>query len=76
MSELIEIDERKVGGNPVVKGTRIPVQVIKGMVNAGDAPEMVANVYGITEDQVQAAVDYEFPKDFGKKKPKPKKPKK
>ena len=68
MNELIEINPKILSGNPVIKGTRIPVSVIKGMVDAGDSREMVANVYRITEDQVDAAVEFEYPKEFNKKK--------
>ena len=46
-------------GSPCVKGTRIPARTVAGMVEAGDSVEWVAQSYGITDDEVLAACDWE-----------------
>ncbi len=46
-------------GAPCVKGTRIPTRTIVGMVEAGDSPHWVAQAYGISPEEVQAALDWE-----------------
>ncbi len=46
-------------GAPCVKGTRTPTSAIWGMVYAGDAIELVASGYGLSQRQVQAACDWE-----------------
>ena len=46
-------------GAPCIKGTRIPTRTIVGMVEAGDSPLWVAQAYGISSEEVQAALDWE-----------------
>ena len=46
-------------GAPCIKGTRIPVSAIAGMVNAGDSAQSVAGDYGLPLEKVQAACDFE-----------------
>ena len=46
-------------GAPCIKGTRIPTRTIVGMIEAGDSPHWVAQAYGISSAEVQAARDWE-----------------
>ena len=46
-------------GAPCLKGTRIPTRTISGMIEAGDSAAWVARVYGLSEDEVQVARDWE-----------------
>jgi uncharacterized protein (DUF433 family) len=45
-------------GKPVIKGTRVPVEVVIGKLAGGLSVEAVAGEYGITEDDVRAALRY------------------
>ena len=45
MSVLIESDPEILGGKPVVRGTRIPVDLILELVEAGYSPEEIAEEY-------------------------------
>ena len=54
----VVVDPRVQGGQPVIKGTRVPVAVLAGAVAAGDAVERVATDYGVTVAQVRAALAY------------------
>ena len=57
--DLVVLEPRIQFGAPCVRGTRIPTRTISGMVDAGDPPWWVADAYGITPDEVQAACDWE-----------------
>ena len=46
-------------GAPCIKDTRIPTRTIVGMIEAGDSPHWVAQAYGISSEEVQAALDWE-----------------
>ncbi len=46
-------------GAPCIKGTRIPTRTLFGMVEAGDSKEWVAKAFGISQEAVQAACDWE-----------------
>jgi uncharacterized protein (DUF433 family) len=45
-------------GQPVIRGTRVPVAIVVGRVGAGESIEAVADDYGITRDDVLAALAY------------------
>ena len=45
-------------GRPVIRGTRVPVDVVVGQLAAGLSSEQVADEYGITRDDVLAALAY------------------
>lgn len=45
-------------GKPVIKGTRVPVEVVIGKLAGGISVDAVADEYGITEDDVRAALSY------------------
>lgn len=46
-------------GAPCIKGTRIPTRSLWGMVKAGDSIELVTHSYGLEEDEVRKAVEWE-----------------
>jgi len=54
----IEILSGVQGGKPVIRGTRVPVEVLAGAVAAGDGIEQVAADYRVTAEQVRAALSY------------------
>ena len=45
MSALVESDPEILGGKPVVRGTRIPVELVLELVEAGYSPEQIAEEY-------------------------------
>ena len=45
-------------GRPVLRGTRVPVDIVVGRVAAGMAIQAVADEYGITEQDVYNALRY------------------
>ena len=45
-------------GRPVIRGTRVPVDVVVGQMAGGLSAEQVADEYGITRDDVLAALAY------------------
>jgi len=55
----ISQDSRVMFGKPVVKGTRVPVYILVGLVGAGMTPDEVASEYPkITRDDVLAALRF------------------
>ena len=54
----IVVDEAIRFGKPVIKGTRVPVDVVVGKVAAGMNVDEVAQEYGLTRDDVLAALSY------------------
>lgn len=46
-------------GSPCVKGTRIPARTVAGMIEAGDSLEFVARSYGLSDEEVEAACEWE-----------------
>lgn len=63
-SEAIEVypgvvvDARIVHGVPVIKGTRVPARLVVGQLAGGKSVEGVMDAYGLTREQVQAALGY------------------
>ena len=47
-------------GTPCIKGTRIPTRTLSGMVEAGDSVEWVAAAFGLSQQEVQVACDWEI----------------
>lgn len=43
--DLVEVNPRKLGGKPVVKGTRIPVELILQYVNEGATVDEILQDY-------------------------------
>jgi uncharacterized protein (DUF433 family) len=57
--ERIEIDPARLGGKPVVRNTRIPVQMVVEMVADGwDDGRILAEYPGLTTEDVRACLHY------------------
>jgi len=56
--ERINIDPDIMGGKPVIKGTRVPVETIVGALSGGSTIAELVDDYGITEDDVRAALAF------------------
>lgn len=56
--DRIVIDERVMHGKPVIKGTRVPVEVILGSLAAGMSYEEVQREYGVRREDILAALEY------------------
>jgi len=56
--DRIAVDPGVMGGKPVIAGTRVPMQVIVGSLAGGDTIEEVCAGYGVTEEDVRAALAY------------------
>jgi uncharacterized protein (DUF433 family) len=54
----IAVDPRVRFGQPVVKGTRVPVAVILDEMAAGTTMEDIAREYGVTREDVRAVLRY------------------
>ena len=54
----IHVDPRILGGKPVIRGTRVPVQVIVGGLSAGMTPAEVGKEYRVSKEAVRAALAY------------------
>ncbi|VVB84317.1 Uncharacterised protein [uncultured archaeon] len=56
--DRIIIDPEIRHGKPVIKGTRVPVDVILGSLAGGMEVREIAEEYGITGEDVRAAIEY------------------
>ena len=57
--ERIELNPRVCNGKPVIRGTRIPVQVLLEQIAAGKTWEYLLSGYpGLTREDIQAALLY------------------
>jgi uncharacterized protein (DUF433 family) len=56
--ERIIIDPEIRHGKPIIKGTRVPVEVILGSLAGGMELQQIAHEYGIKKEDVQAAIEY------------------
>jgi uncharacterized protein (DUF433 family) len=54
----ISVDPAVCFGKPVIEGSRVPVSVVVGSIAAGDSFENVAREYGLTLDDIRAALSY------------------
>jgi len=54
----IVIDSKVRHGKPIIKGTRVSIDVILGSLAGGMSLDEVAEEYGITRDDVLAAIEY------------------
>jgi uncharacterized protein (DUF433 family) len=57
LSRII-IDDKIHFGKPVIKGTRVPVELVIGKLAGGMAFEDVQKEYEISRDDILAALDY------------------
>lgn len=59
MNDVIVVDPDICSGKPVIRGTRVMVRNILGMVAGGYTPERIVAAYPeLTCGQVQAALEY------------------
>jgi len=57
--DRIEIDPKVMVGKPVIRGTRIPVELILKMLSQGIATEEILGEYPpLTQEDIQAALAY------------------
>lgn len=54
----IVLDPRIQEGRPVIKGTRVPVDVVLGHLAAGETYEQVAQAYDLQVDDILAVLKY------------------
>ena len=54
----IVVDPRIMAGKPVIRGTRITVDMILELLASGMSPEEIAEDYGISVEDVRAALLY------------------
>ena len=55
---MIAVDPEIQGGRPVIKGRRVPVYTLVGGLAGGMTVEEVCYEYGVTEEEVRAALAY------------------
>ena len=58
MDDHIVIDPEIQHGKPVIRGTRVPVVRIIGGLAGGMTVEEITREYGVTEEDVRAALEY------------------
>jgi uncharacterized protein (DUF433 family) len=58
MDNRIVIDPETQHGKPVIRGTRVPVVRVIGGLAGGMTIEEITREYGITEEDVRAALEY------------------
>lgn len=56
--QKITINPEILGGKPVIKGTRVPIEVIIGGLAGGMTEAEVCKEYRITNEDVKAALAY------------------
>lgn len=54
--DRIDISPGTMGGKPVIKGTRVPVQIIVGSLADGMTVDEVCREYAVAEEDVRAAL--------------------
>jgi len=58
-SERIIVDPEVLAGKPVIKGTRLPVQLILELLAAGQPEsDLLANYPGLTHEDILACLSY------------------
>lgn len=56
--ERVGIDPAVMGGKPVIRGTRVPVQIIIGSLAGGMGVDEICRGYGVAQEDIQAALAY------------------
>lgn len=54
----IVVDPAICHGKPCIKGTRVLVSVVLDNIAAGETPDQIATTYHLTQQDVQAALQY------------------
>jgi len=58
-AERIVVDPARMGGEPCIRGTRIPVALIVGSLADGDTPQDLQNAYPqLKKEDIRAALRY------------------
>ena len=57
MAEIV-IDEKIRHGKPIIKGTRITVDEVLGMLEGGMTYEDIKKEYGLSKEQILAVIRY------------------
>jgi len=58
LAECVEKDPAQLGGEPVFRGTRVPVKSLFDHLSAGDSLETFLDDFpGVTREQVRAVLD-------------------
>ena len=57
----IEINPGIMGGKPVIKGTRVPIEIIVGGLAGGMTTADICREYRIKEEDVRAALPRKIP---------------
>lgn len=58
VEERVVIDPEIQHGKPIIRGTRVPVVRVIGGLAGGMTVEEITSEYGITEEDVRAALKY------------------
>jgi len=56
--EKIVIDKNIRHGKPVIRGTRVPVDIILGALAGGMSYQEVCEDYEVTEEDIKATLEY------------------
>lgn len=56
----IEVNPKVLCGKPVIKGTRISVELILEKIAHGDSFDRIIYDYDITQDDIKAAITYAY----------------
>ena len=56
--ERITVDQKIMHGKPIIKGTRVPVDVILGGLIGGTTYGQVEKEYGVKKEDIVAAIEY------------------
>jgi uncharacterized protein (DUF433 family) len=54
----ITVDETVRFDRPVIRGTRVPVDLVVGKLAGGMSAEDIANEYGVSESDIRSALAY------------------
>lgn len=58
LNNAVTIDNEIQHGKPILTGTRIPIAIIIGSLAGGMSYEEVMEEYGVTQEQILAALAY------------------
>lgn len=59
LNERIVSDPAVLLGKPIIRGTRVPVYIIVGLVESGQIPEQIVDDYpDLTVEDIEAALAY------------------
>ena len=58
IARRIVVDPRVRFGQPIIKGTRVPVAVLLDELAAGSPFEIVAKEYSVTQEDIRAAIRF------------------